>query len=112
MQPGVVVWADFGDGVGTEQSGRRPGVVVSSADHLAITANLAVVLPATTVDRGWPNHVRLTGSTGLTKHSYVMTEQARTISHERILKVVGAVDAACLSEIATWVDDWLISPTG
>ena len=31
LMPGAVVWADLGDGVGREQSGRRPVVVICHA---------------------------------------------------------------------------------
>lgn len=108
LTPGTVVWADFGDGVGKEQSGRRPAVVVSSLDHLAITLGLAVVLPGTTVDRGWPNHVELEGPTGLAKTTYAMTEQPRTIDVARVQKIVGVIDIACLEALARWTEDWTI----
>ena len=57
LETGSIVWAELGEGVGREQGGRRPVVVISSADHRALVPDLVAVVPATGVDRGWPNHV-------------------------------------------------------
>ncbi len=61
MQAGTLVWADFGTLIGREQGGRRPALVISSQAHAAVTA-LVLVLPCTTRDRGWINHVALPSS--------------------------------------------------
>ena len=112
LETGSIVWAELGEGVGREQGGRRPVVVISSVDHRSLVPDLVAVVPATRVDRGWPNHVELLGETGLKTRTFAMTEQPRAISRERIHGYAGTISAACLSEIATWVDDWLVSPTG
>lgn len=107
MRPGDVVWVELGPVSGREQGGRRPAVVVSSADHLAAATTLVTVVPATSRDRGWPNHPALTGSTGLGGATFAMTEQVRTIARARVVGVAGSVDDACLAAVCAWLHRWL-----
>ena len=110
LHPGRVLWVDLGEGKGREQQGRRPAVVVSSLDHLVLADDLVTVVPATTVDRGWANHVELRGPTGLKQPSFAITEQSKTVSRSRIVDGAGELDPTCLAEIMGWVDDWLHLP--
>jgi mRNA interferase MazF len=104
---GAVVWVAFGESRGREQSGHRPAVIVASGEFLAVADTLAIVVPATTRDRGWINHIRLTGPSGLAVPSWAMVEQLRSISRERITRVVGGVDAACLALVRRSIRDFL-----
>lgn len=106
LQPGSVVWMDE-QAIGSEQVGRRPALVVSSRDHLEIVTNLVIVVPCTSRDRGWINHIRLTGKTGLKQAMFAMTEQVRTIDRSRVLRVTGRVDDETLSTTMQWVHRWL-----
>jgi mRNA interferase MazF len=110
LEPGSVVWVAFDEGQGREQSGLRPAIVVSSMDHLLATDDLMSVLPATTTEKGWPNHVPLRGPTGLERTTFAMTEQTKTVSRTRIVEISGAVDEECLAEIMGWVGEWLHLP--
>jgi len=106
--PGSVVWVDLDPTVGREQAGRRPAVVVASSGYLDAVTELAIVVPATTTDRGWPQHVQLTGPTlALPRPTYAMTEQPRTISRQRIASVAGTIDSSCLASIRRWLNDFL-----
>ena len=107
MLPGEVFWIDFGVGRGREQSGIRPGVIVSSSSFAEAVDSLVHVVPATTRDRGWPNHVVLAGNTGLTEASWAMTEQLRSISRERVLRWLGAVDEETFDTIRVYLRDAL-----
>ena len=109
LEPGLVLLVNYGDGLGREQTGRRPVVVVSSVEHLATADQLVTVIPCTTVLRGWPNHVRLTGPIGLTQPTVAITEQIRTIDRTRLLRVTGTVDQRCLREISLWIEDWQVA---
>ena len=104
---GSVVWASLDPASGREQAGRRPVVVIASDDYLAVVTTLAIVVPVTTVDRGWPNHVLLRGASGLGRASWAMTEQPRTIDRGRLRTVAGSVDAATSEEIDVWLRDFL-----
>jgi mRNA interferase MazF len=107
LAPGDVVWAAPDPTVvGREQSGRRPALVVSGNDYLDVVESLVIVVPITSVDRGWPNHIRVLGS-DLAEASWAMTEQVRTISRERIVAGAGRVEAAVLAEVRGWIRDFL-----
>ncbi|QTE31214.1 type II toxin-antitoxin system PemK/MazF family toxin [Pengzhenrongella sicca] len=106
MTRGTVAWAEL-DGRGHEQAGRRPVLIVASNAYLATITSLAVVLPLTTVDRGWPNHVLMRGRHGLDRPSWAMTEQVRTISRARIVGAAGVVDAASLRDVDVYLRDFL-----
>lgn len=107
MLTGDIVWADLGMGLGREQGGRRPMLVVSSNDYLAAVDTLVLTVPITSRDRGWPNHVLLSGPTQLDRVSYAMTEQVRSISRERVTGIVGSIDADCLDRMRTYLRDFL-----
>lgn len=104
LEPGQVCWAWLDPAVGREQSGRRPVVVISGRDYLDVVDTLVVVVPVTSVDRGWDNHVPLTvpGVTG-----WAMTEQIRTLSRTRLDGVVGAVNPEAFLAIRRWLSDFL-----
>jgi len=103
LRRGDVAWAELSPTRGREQAGRRPVLVVASSGYLRTVTTLVVVLPVTTTDRSWSNHVPLRGATGLGRPSWAMTEQVRTIARDRIVAPAGAVDVATLAE----VDEWL-----
>lgn len=104
---GAVAWATLQPVRRREQGGHRPVVVVASAAYLEVVTTLVVVVPVTTVERGWPNHIRLTGPIGLPQPSWAMTEQVRTLARDRISSVSGRADDDCLSRIDLWLADFL-----
>lgn len=96
---------------GREQSGRRPVLVVASDLYLEQAHTLAIVLPATTTDRGWPNHILLRGpQLSLSKPTFVMTEQPRTVTRDRIVGDIGTVDAGTMRDVDRWLRDFLALP--
>lgn len=104
---GALVWADLAPLRGREQGGHRPVLVIASRPYLELVTTLAVIVPVTSVDRGWPNHVRLRGAVGLDRPSWAMTEQVRTITRERVSAVVGLVDDDTLADVDVWLRDFL-----
>ena len=104
---GSVLWATLDPASGREQARRRPVVVVASDDYLEVVTALMIVVPVTTVDRGWPSHVLLGGTTGLDRPSWAMTEQPRTIDRGRVRSVAGQVDAATEAAIDLYLRDFL-----
>lgn len=85
-------------------------LVVASQGYLDVVTMLALVVPVTTVDRGWPNHVPLRGTTGLGRASWAMTEQIRTVSRDRLVGVAGVVDDATLADVSEYLADFLGLP--
>lgn len=106
VRPGAVAWAWLDPAIGREQTGRRPVVVVCSEGYLDVVTTLLIVVPVSRSDRGWPNHVRLTGVPELPE-SFAITEQPRTISRDRVVDQIGQVDDNCLAEIKQWLADFL-----
>ncbi|MDX2377644.1 type II toxin-antitoxin system PemK/MazF family toxin [Microbacterium sp. LRZ72] len=107
LAPGTVAWASLEPVRGREQGGHRPVLVIASTGYLDAVTSLAIVLPITTVDRGWPNHVVVEGASGLDRPSWVMTEQPRTLSRDRLTRIAGQVSPACFTAVRTWLGDFL-----
>jgi mRNA interferase MazF len=81
---------------------------VASSGYLDAVTELAIVVPATTTDRDWPQRIQLTGpSLTLARPTFAMTEQPRTISRQRIASVAETVDNACLASIRQWLSAFL-----
>jgi mRNA interferase MazF len=106
LSAGNVVWVTPGIAIGREQTGRRPALVVAGAGYLETVDTLALVVPVTTVDRGWPNHIEILGSE-LESRSWAMSEQGRTISRERIVGRAGQAGDATLAAVRAWIADFL-----
>jgi mRNA interferase MazF len=107
LTPGYVAWANLDPVRGREQAGHRPVLIVSSVGHLEAATTLAIVLPITSTPRGWPNHVHASGPTGLHQPSWIMTEQPRTLSRDRLTSLAGRVSDECLFTVRTWLGDFL-----
>ena len=107
LRPGEVWWASPDASAGREQAGRRPVLVIANDEYLEAVTTLAMVVPITTTDRAWPNHVPLTGAHGLSRESFAMSEQLRVISRERMAGLAGEVDHATLETVRGWVIDFL-----
>lgn len=107
LRRGNVVWAELDPVLGREQVGRRPALVVASDLYLEQANTLAIVLPATTTDREWPNHILLRGpQLALPKPTFVMTEQPRTVTRDRFVGDIGVVDAATMRKVDAWLRDF------
>lgn len=104
VRTGDVYWVHPDAVIGREQPGRRPFVIVAADAYLELVDTLALGVPISTTDRGWPNHVPVEVS-GLA--GYAMTEQLRTVSRERFDGYVGRVDDETLDAIREWLADYL-----
>lgn len=101
MKYGDVYWAAPDPGIGREQAGRRPVLIVSSDDAIAAIPQVVTTIPLTTRHRHWPTHIEVTGpATGLTQSTWAICEQVRTISTERIHEHLGTADADTVNKTA------------
>jgi mRNA interferase MazF len=107
LAPGIVVWASLEPVRGREQGGHRPVLIVASTGYLDAVTTLVIALPITTTDRGWPNHIHVNGPSGLDRPSWIMTEQPRTLSRDRITGIAGQVSSECFAQVRTWLADFL-----
>lgn len=103
---GSLVWVRFDPTQGRER-GTRPALVVSSNRYLNSVRGLVIVVPITSVDRGWPHHVRIRGTAStLPTRSFAMAEQPRTISGERVGRDAGLAGEATMAEVDQWLRDF------
>ncbi|MFC5829057.1 type II toxin-antitoxin system PemK/MazF family toxin [Nonomuraea insulae] len=102
------IWlADLGEPSGREQGYRRPVLVVSNDEFNSATA-VKIIVPLTTTDRGWDNHVSVpTEGTGLEKPSWAMVEHVRSVSPQRFTRRVGIASDEIVREVTDWITDMI-----
>jgi mRNA interferase MazF len=96
---------------GHEQAKNRPCVVISN-DQMNTKMGLSIIVPFT--GTGWytrsgklsPAMVKvLAPDGGMTKDSYSMAFQVRTVSHQRFAKQLGVLSSSKLQEVVRSVQD-------
>jgi len=104
MTRGEVYWADLISRSGSEQSGRRPVVVVSH-DGFNQTPGWRsiIVVPLTTSEhqsRRGPTVVAIpAGVAGLAKAGVAICHQVTTLDRSKLTKRIGVLSAALLSDV-------------
>jgi mRNA interferase MazF len=94
---GSLVWLHFSPQAGSEQAGRRPGIVLTKAAYHQ-RSRLAVVCPITSREKGWPMEVKL--PPGLPVTGVILVDHVRSVDREaRKMEVVGAAPLEVLEEI-------------
>jgi mRNA interferase MazF len=104
VKRGDVYWADLVPRSGSEQTGRRPVIVVSH-DGFNQTPGWRsiIVVPISTSSsqgRRGPTVVELSGGTaGLPKTSVAVCHQVTTLDRAKLTKRVGSLPYECLREV-------------
>lgn len=104
MKRGDVYWAELIPRSGSEQTGRRP-VIVMSHDAFNKTAGWRsiIVVPVSTSawqGRRGPTVVELSaGSAGLVKNSIVVCHQVTTLDRAKLTKKIGSLAPEPLREV-------------
>jgi mRNA interferase MazF len=104
MKRGDVYWADLVPRSGSEQSGRRPVVVVShdGFNQTPGWRSIIVVPISTSSSQGkrGPTVVELSGGTaGLPKKSFAVCHQVTTLDRVKLTKKVGSLPTEPLREV-------------
>lgn len=99
------IWlVDWSPGRGSEQTGRRPALIVQTdpANHNPRYPN-TIAVTISTKGRYVPSHVRVepTAENGLTAPSFIKCEQLLTISKKRLEKRLGRLSTDDLKRVAT-----------
>ena len=85
---------------GKEQAGNRPALVVSDDRLNQSAAGLVIIVPLTSKNKGIDSHIPLDPEQDDIKApSYVVCEQIRAISKERLKKKWGAVSAVKMAQV-------------
>ena len=97
--------AELAPVIGSEQSGRRPVVIVNSPFYASFPILMAIVVPLTTQDRGLPHHVPVSSpGSGLRRVSWARTDEVRAISEQRLTgRSLGSVSAKETDDIRTYL---------
>jgi mRNA interferase MazF len=92
MRQGEIWFADLNPTRGSEQTGKRP-VVVVSGDTLNDTLPIIIVVPITSKIKSYPTCVLLSANktNGLTKDSEAIPFQIRAVAKKRLNKRIGRV---------------------
>jgi mRNA interferase MazF len=91
-QQGEIWDVYFDPVVGREQGGRRPALIISNTQLNELPSQLCIVAPLTSRDRGIPLHVPVFPPDGGTHlPSFVLCDQVRSVSHERLKRYRGRV---------------------
>lgn len=93
VKRGELYFANLGFGIGSEQAGERPVLIVQN-DKGNFYSPTTIVLPLTTQihkSKSLPVHVILEESEGLNQPSAVMAEQIVTIDKTRLQKRIGFI---------------------
>src|ERR1035437_7330055 len=100
MRQGDIWFADLNPTQGSEQSGKRP-VIIVSGDTLNDTLPIVIVVPITSNIKSYPTCVLLKADkmNGLTKDSEAIPFQIRTITKKRLTKRVGNIAEEELQKI-------------
>jgi mRNA interferase MazF len=89
----TVLQANLDPAVGTEQKGTRPVLIVSNEDYNQTIPNVTVLPLTSTRRRLYPAEVLLPeGKAGQPLGSIIMAHQIRTISKQRLGKLLGYLD--------------------
>jgi mRNA interferase MazF len=87
---------------GREQASTRPALVVSVDAFNRSGGELVVVVPITSRAKRIRTQVEaLPPEGGLSVPSYLKCEDVRSVSHERLLRLMGTVSATTLAEVET-----------
>ncbi len=94
---GDLVWLVFDPGVGHEQAGRRPAVVLSPASYNA-KAGLAILCPVTSRAKGYPFEVALPA--GLPITGVILVDQVKSLDwRARKADRIDALPAEVVSQV-------------
>lgn len=101
-QRGEIWWVNWSPGRGSEQSGRRPALVVQTdaANQNPRYPN-TIVVAVSTKGRQVPFHVLIqpTPENGLTASSFIKCEQILTISKDRLEERIGRLSAEDMERV-------------
>ena len=100
IRRGEIYIADLGCGVGSEQRGARPVVIVQNdiGNRYSPTVIVVPISGRAGIKPKLPTHYLLPAANGLSRASIVLMEQIRTVDKRRLRQYVGRLDRRQLRE--------------
>jgi mRNA interferase MazF len=97
---GEIWFVNLDPTMGREQSGRRPCLIVSDDGLNRSRADIIIVIPITSKNKGIPSHVEINPPEGgLQLCSFIKCEDIRSISTDRLVRVIGTVNIQTLDRV-------------
>jgi mRNA interferase MazF len=87
MKRGEIYYVDLGDGVGSEQSGHRPAVIIQNNMGNLHSPTVIVAVITTASKPNIPTHLKIF----LKGESTILCEQIRTVSKTRVRDKIGVL---------------------
>lgn len=108
LQRGDIGLAQVDPVEGHEQGGKRPVMVLSTDRYNRLPSGLVIIVPITTRDRGNPFHLRIEPPHGgLRQTSFILCDQARTISVTRLEQRFGRAPADFLRRAQRLITEFI-----
>ena len=100
FERGQIYIADLGSGMGSEQSGIRPVLIVQNNKGNKFSPTITIIPITSAIKKEIPTHVNLPKFTGgLAKDSTLVVEQMRTIDKSRIGRFIGKLPETIMSTV-------------
>ena len=101
IRRGCVFYARLGDGVGSEQQGTRPVLIIQNDTGNKYSPTvICAAITSKTGKAKIPTHVKIEGGRyGMQDDSIVMLEQVRTIDKQRLKECIGTLDPIKMMEV-------------
>ena len=98
---GDIYYADLGTGMGSEQSGYRPVIIIQNniGNKYSSTVIVAAITTKIKSNDLLPTHCLIQAGNVLKETSVILLEQIRTIDKVRLKKYVGKIDHSCFKGI-------------
>ena len=96
IKRGELYYADLGQGVGSEQNGYRPVVIIQNdvGNKHSPTVIVAAVTSKNSAKSKLPTHYEIGHEAGLEAPSIILTEQLRTIDKHRLTTYIGTLTSS------------------
>jgi mRNA interferase MazF len=103
IKRGDMYYAALTNGVGSEQSGYRPLLIIqnNTGNKHSATVIAAVITSQTDNKSDLPTHCFIKAQQGLGRDSIVLLEQIRTIDKSRLKEHIGKLDDKTMREVDT-----------
>ena len=101
IRRGDMFYADLTPGVGSEQSGYRPVLIIQNdtGNRHSNTVIAAIITSRISTKAKLPTHALIKAQQGLGHDSIVLLEQIRTIDKIRLTEYIGTLDSETIKRI-------------